>query len=132
MARFLLATMPIPGHIFPMSLIARKLVERGNEVVWYGSQFFQSRIEATGAKFYPIKSTLDYGDSEYNKYFPERAALKGFQQIKFDFKHAFIDAMEGYIKDLKDILKEFSADVLLPYTQGVAVEHYREACGLNA
>src|SRR5690349_17761030 len=113
MPRILVATMPVPGHVAPMRMVARKLVERGNEVVWYGSQFFQAQIESTGARFMPIKSALDYGDSDYDKYFPERARTKDFAQIKFDFKHLFIDAVEGQVKDIRQILADFKADVLI-------------------
>ncbi len=84
MARFLVATMAVPGHVAPMAPVVRKLVERGHEVVWYGSRFFQPKIEATGARFVPIASTLDYGDSDYNRYFPERARKQDFALIKFD------------------------------------------------
>ena len=85
----------------------------GIEVVWYGSRLFESRITATGASFRPILSTLDYGDSDYNRYFPERVRYSGLAQIKFDFKHAFVDAVPGYVKDRQVILDEFPADVVI-------------------
>lgn len=113
MARFLLATMPIPGHILPMSLVAEELILHGHEVVWYGSAFFKDKIEATGARFMPIVSALDYGDNRYDVYFPDRAGLKGLQQIVFDFRHLFVDSIEGHVKDLKAILRDFKADVLV-------------------
>ncbi len=75
MARFLVATMAVPGHAAPMAPVVRKLVERGHEVVWYGSRFFQPKIEATGARFAPITSTLDYGDSE--QYLRQNSDVKG-------------------------------------------------------
>ena len=113
MSRFLLATMPIPGHILPMTLIAEELILHNHEVVWYSSKFFKDKIEATGARFAPILSALDYGDNRYNDYFPERAALEGLQQIKFDFKHLFLDGIEGQLKDLRAILTDYPADVLV-------------------
>jgi UDP:flavonoid glycosyltransferase YjiC (YdhE family) len=121
MAKFLVATMPVPGHIAPIAPVVRQLVQNGNEVVWYGSTFFKDKIESTGARFYPVKSTLDYGDSDYNRHFPGRAGLKGLNQIKFDFKHAFIDPIEGYMKDLKEILATFHADVLMGDPAVVAI-----------
>lgn len=113
MSRFLLASMPVPGHILPMTLIAEELILHNHEVVWYSSKFFKDKIEATGARFAPILSALDYGDNRYNDYFPERATLKGLQQIKFDFKHLFLDGVEGHLKDLRAILKDYPADALL-------------------
>lgn len=113
MARYLLATLPVPGHVAPMAEVSRALVVRGHEVVWYGSSFFERQIGETGARFVPVKSTLDYGDSEYDKHFPDRHRYKGLAQIKFDFKHIFIDAIAGYLTDLREILRDFPADVLL-------------------
>jgi UDP:flavonoid glycosyltransferase YjiC (YdhE family) len=113
MARIILGTMPVPGHIAPFVPVARKLVERGHEVIWYGSTLFKDKIEATGVRFAPIKSTLDYGDSDYNRYWPERAQLKGLAQIKFDFKRLFVDAIEGQLADLREINRDFNADVIV-------------------
>jgi UDP:flavonoid glycosyltransferase YjiC (YdhE family) len=112
-SRFLIATMPVPGHVAPMAALARALTARGHAVIWYGSQFFQARIEATAARFVPITSTLDYGDLDFDRHFPERAKLSGLAQLKFDFKHHFADAVPGYVRDLEAILDEFPADVLL-------------------
>src|SRR5262249_36759970 len=113
MAKFLLATLPIPGYVAPMAPVARALVEHGNSVVWYGSSFFKDRIERTGARFVPVKSALDYGDSDYNKYFPDRVKYQGLSQIKFDFKHIFIDEIAGYLTDLRGIMRDYQADVLV-------------------
>ncbi|HEV7664382.1 MAG TPA: nucleotide disphospho-sugar-binding domain-containing protein [Chloroflexota bacterium] len=130
MSRFLIATLPVPGHVAPMAAIARALAQRGDEVVWYGSRFFASRIEATGARFVPISSTLDYGDSEYDRHFPERARLTGLDQVKFDFMHLFADAAPGYIKDLESILDGFPADALLGDPAVVATRIVGERRGL--
>lgn len=113
MARFLLVTMPVPGHVAPLAPVARALVERGHEVVWYGSSVFKSKIEATGARFAPIKRALDYGDSDYDKHFPGRAKVKDLAQIKFDFKHLFADQVEGQLADLREIDRELDADVIV-------------------
>jgi MGT family glycosyltransferase len=96
-----------------VATIARTLAARGHEVVWYGSRAFQRRIEASGARFAPIASTLDYGDSDYERHFPERSNYSGLAQIKYDFKHLFADAAPGYVHDLETILDTFPADVLL-------------------
>ena len=113
MARFLVATMPVPGHVAPVAPIVSALVLRGHSVVWYGSRFFQRQIEATGASFRPIVSTLDYGDSAYDTHFPERARLTGLRQVVFDFEHLFVGAVEGYVRDLRAIAAEFEPEVVV-------------------
>jgi UDP:flavonoid glycosyltransferase YjiC (YdhE family) len=62
MARFLIGTIPLVGHVNPALPIARQLVERGHEVWWYTGKNFQSKVEATGARFVPIRTGLDFYD----------------------------------------------------------------------
>jgi UDP:flavonoid glycosyltransferase YjiC (YdhE family) len=112
-ARFLIATLPVRGHVAPMATVVRALADAGHDLVWYTGAVFQKRVQASGAWFVPIASTLDYGDSDYDKHFPGRARLSGLNRVKFDFKHVFIDAIPGYMQDLGAILDGFPADALL-------------------
>ena len=77
MARFLFATMPVPGHVAPITPVARAPVERGHDVVWYGSKYHADSIVRSGASFRPIRSTVDYGDGRYDAHFPDRDRLRG-------------------------------------------------------
>jgi UDP:flavonoid glycosyltransferase YjiC (YdhE family) len=113
MARFLIATMPITGHVGPGIPIARKLVERGHEVRWYTGSRFQAKVEATGARYIPMHAAYDFDDLAINDAFPGRAALKDFAQLKFDLKRIFGDAGIGQVTDLKAIMQEYPADVIL-------------------
>jgi UDP:flavonoid glycosyltransferase YjiC (YdhE family) len=113
MARFLIATLPVTGHVLPVVPIAKTLVQRGHEVAWYTGKGFQSKVEATGAHYLPMVAGPDYTTADLDALFPGRENLKGIAQIKFDMKHAFIDAMPGHVEDIENILKSFPADVLL-------------------
>jgi len=113
MARFLVATMPIPGHVAPFRPVVRRLVERGHEVVWYGSTYYQQRITSTGARFAPIERGIDYGDGDYDRHFPARREKSGLRQVIWDFDVMFAAQMPAFIDDLVDLNKEFDADVLL-------------------
>jgi MGT family glycosyltransferase len=113
MARFLLATVPLVGHVTPGLSIARKLVERGHEVQWYTGKNFKAKIEATGAKFLPIKASLDYNELNPESTVPGLAGLTGLAALKAHAEHIFLDAVPGHIQDLKEILAESSADVIL-------------------
>ena len=108
MARFLIGTIPLVGHINPALPIARQLVKRGHEVWWYTGKNFQSKVEATGARYVPIRTGLDCYDPNN---IPKN--LKGLAHLKYAFKHSFADPAVGQVKDLTDILREFPADVLL-------------------
>jgi hypothetical protein len=56
LARFLLCTVPLTGRIGPGLPIARALVERGHEVRWYTGRRFRAKVEATGARFEPLRA----------------------------------------------------------------------------
>jgi UDP:flavonoid glycosyltransferase YjiC (YdhE family) len=130
MAKFLVSTLPFVGHVAPMQPIAQKLIDNGHEVIWYTSKFFQSQVEQTGARFFPITNSLDYGDGDYNKYFPQRPTLTGLAQLKFDFKYLFIDPIAGHLQDLQEILANFPADVILSDAAVVAVKILGEKLGI--
>ncbi|RCJ15743.1 hypothetical protein A6S26_33990 [Nostoc sp. ATCC 43529] len=115
MARFLIGTIPALGHFNPFLPIASKLVERGHEVWWYTGQSFQSRVEATGARYVPMVAAFDYSDL---KNIPEsllekRKTVPESAQLIFDFKHFLIDGALLQVKDYTEILRQFPADVLL-------------------
>lgn len=115
MARFLIGTIPVAGHVGPALPIARKLVERGHEVWWYTGKYFQSMIEATGARYIPIITGFDLSDPESipDYLLEERQNFQKIAQLKFDIKHFFCDPAVGQVKDLTNILREFPADVIL-------------------
>lgn len=113
MARFLIVTMPVPGHVAPFAPVVRRLTDAGHEVVWYTSHHYQKAVERTGAVLAPLRSALDFGDGEFDVHFPERQKHKGLAQVRFDFKHAFIDSAEGMLKDLREICAEFRPDAVV-------------------
>jgi MGT family glycosyltransferase len=51
MARMVVLAYPTHGHIAPILPVVAELVERGDEVVFYGTGRSRARIEATGARF---------------------------------------------------------------------------------
>lgn len=111
--KFLVATMPVPGHVAPFASLVRELVRRGHEVVWYGSRHFQKGIEATGARFAPMVRGHDTGDAQYDVHFPERKRHSGLKQVVFDFENLFVRGIAGMLEDLRAILREYPADALL-------------------
>ncbi|MBF2027940.1 MAG: glycosyltransferase [Oscillatoriales cyanobacterium C42_A2020_001] len=115
MTRFLLGTIPIIGHVSPAVPIVRELINRGHEVGWYTGQAFQAKVEATGARFFPIRRWMDYSDMNNvpSELMDQRAVSEGVQRLKFDLKTFFIDPAVGQVQDLSDILYEFPVDILL-------------------
>ncbi len=110
--KVLMATITATGHINPAIPLARRLVKRGHEVQWYTSSRYKKIIEATGAKYLPLKAGPDLDESRAGE-FTEREKLHGMAQLKWDLKNFVIRSTIGYVEDLKQILRTFPADLLL-------------------
>jgi MGT family glycosyltransferase len=115
-ARFLFATLPVTGHVTPALPVAAALIARGNEVRWYTGRRFLNDVEATGATFVPMRTARDFNDLDVNGEFPERAGLKDLAQLKYDLKRVFIDAAPEQLADLREVLAEFPAEVVVSDT----------------
>lgn len=113
MARFLVATHPITGHVLPGIPIVAELVRRGHDVHWYVGAKFRPTVERTGATFEPYVEALDYDDADYDAAFPGRRALSGLRQIRYDFRAIFVEQVTGQHRDLMAILDRFPADAIL-------------------
>ena len=110
MARFLICTMPMAGHVNPGLPIARALIGRGHAVTWYTGRRFQAAIEATGARYAPMQATAD---TDLEDYFPNLPKPPGLAARSWGIKRAFIDPIPGQVADLRRILAEFPADILV-------------------
>lgn len=113
MARFLITTGPYPGHIAPSLPIARKLIERGHEVVWITGRQYKEKVETVGARFHPLPKESDPNEVEIYNFYPKLKKLKGLAQIKFWLKHVCVDSFIRDIKIIDTILTDFPADVLV-------------------
>jgi UDP:flavonoid glycosyltransferase YjiC (YdhE family) len=125
MARFLICTMPFAGHVNPGLPIAGALVERGHEVRWYTGRRFRGAIEATGARYVPMLSAYDLEDRDLLTAFPELAERRGWSRRNLALKRIFLDPIPGQVDDLRRILREFPADVVLSESMfaGAGVAH---------
>jgi MGT family glycosyltransferase len=113
MARFLIMTVPYPGHLAPSIPIVRKLIERRHEVVWITGREYKEKIEATGARFHPLPKESDPNGMEVYDFHPKLKELKGLAQIKFWLKNVCIDACFRDIKVIDTIRADFAPDVFV-------------------
>jgi MGT family glycosyltransferase len=128
MTRFLFGTAVAAGHVTPTLPISRALVERGHQVVWITGRTFKERIEATGARFYPLPEAIDQGDMNLYEFFPELKKLHGLAQLKWYVKHAFIDTSPAQITAINAVLKEYHADVLVGDLVILGIFYISELC----
>lgn len=129
MARILIGTVPVIGHINPLLPIARALVSRGHTVAWLTGVKYRERIEATGAGFVAYRQAVDYDDAHIDERFPDGKHLRGLARLKFDLK-TFVDCGLGQLVDLESVQRDFRADLLLNDPAFVGGGFFRERTGL--
>jgi MGT family glycosyltransferase len=130
MARILVTSVPVIGHINPLVPIVRALRTRGHDVRWYTGAKHRSTVEATGAQFVSWGEAHDYDDAQIEREFPGRAHLRGIAQLKFDMKRVFIDNGPGQVRDLQQIANSFPPDVLFCEAGSLGSLFYSELCGI--
>jgi len=74
-------SMPLSGHLNPMTALARRLQFRGNEVVFFGVPDVEPFARAAGLDFVP------YGEREYalgsiDKVYSSVATMRGFEVVR--------------------------------------------------
>lgn len=113
MSRFLIATTPVPGHTAPTAVLARSLVERGHEVVWYTGAAFAEPARAVGAQHVPVRPEHDWSVLDPHDVVPALRAATGLTQVRLAFMRLFIDSAPGVLDDLERIHADFGADVVV-------------------
>ncbi|WP_191257658.1 nucleotide disphospho-sugar-binding domain-containing protein [Amycolatopsis oliviviridis] len=71
MTRLIMASIPLLGHLLPLLPISRGLVERGYDLTFLTGSALRGQVEATGARFRPLKGTADFDGTRIPETFPE-------------------------------------------------------------
>lgn len=131
MARILLGSTPASGHVRPGMPIARELVARGHEVVWYTDDRFATSVGRTGARHVGFTVARDIDETDLDGSFPGRAAVRpGIAQLKFDLRALFIDTVPGYMTDLRRLAESEDFDVVVVESSFIAAAFLAEERGL--
>jgi MGT family glycosyltransferase len=112
--KVLIASTPATGHINPMFAIGRMLVEEGHQVVGLSANAMRDRIEAAGATFHPFPKEADLDLRYLDAIFPEiKTIAPGPDMSRFYMERVFVDPMPAQYEGVKQVLKNFPADVIL-------------------
>ncbi|GGR93422.1 glycosyltransferase [Deinococcus sedimenti] len=124
MARILIATQPIAGHVAPTAPVVQELARRGHEVRWYTGRKYARAAQAAGAGWEPFVHARDYDDSAFGNTFTGRDDRRGVRQLQFDVQHVFVGQIEGQLQDLRDVARSWPhALVLADQTVAAALLH---------
>ena len=130
MAKILVATVPLTGHVQPMVLVAQVLVARGHEVVWYGASKFRATIEKTGARFTPMSAELDWDDAHIEAALPALKNRRGLARVKIQLIHMFILPMVKQLRELEALVRQHAPDVVLADSAHLGAALVSETQGL--
>ena len=94
-------SMPLSGHLNPMTALARRLQSRGNEVVFFGVPDVEPFARAAGLDFVP------YGEAEYpvgsiDRVYSSVATMRGFEVVR----HSCMDLNPDLTRVAFDYLAE--------------------------
>lgn len=130
MARVLIATAPGEGHVNPMLPVARALVQRGHEALWYTGKVYRDRVERIGAQYLPMRSACDYGGMTRETAFPHHVGLTGIKGMITGFSDVFLATAPDQLRDLLDIVGSTHIDVLVTDETCFAGGFLRERLGI--
>src|SRR5690348_12225367 len=112
MARLLVATVPLTGHIQPMRVLVETLVERGHDVHWYTATKFAGKVRDAGAQFVPMQHAQDWDDADLEAAFPALRGQRGLTRVKTQLRELFIAPMLDQLRDLEAITRKLAVDAV--------------------
>jgi MGT family glycosyltransferase len=112
--KVLIASTPLTGHLNPLLAIGRTLIDGGHEVLGLSANVLRDRIRAIGAAFRAFPAAADLDLSNRDALFPEWKKIPpGPERLRFAFERVYVDAIPAQDEGLKQVLREFPADVVI-------------------
>ena len=78
-------TLPAPGHLNPMTTLARKLQDRGHEIVFFGLPDSEPQVRAAGLPFFPCCQE-EYPPGAWDKQMRDLSLLTGEAALEMTVK----------------------------------------------
>lgn len=112
--RILFATMPMDGHLNPLTGLAIHLQSLGHDVRWYTGPTYAVKIRKLGIPYYPYQQAQEINQLNLDTALPERQRIKGtIARLRFDINHVFLLRAPEFVIDLKAIYEEFPFELLV-------------------
>ncbi len=104
MSKVIFLGTPLHGHTYPSLGLINELVNRGEQVIYYSSDYFREAIEKAGAVFRRYKHPELHTELEYT-----HDAVVHSQRL-YDLKH-FYGGLEGSMKICSEMVREVLEEV---------------------
>jgi zeaxanthin glucosyltransferase len=127
---------PIPGHLNPMTTLARALQSRNHDVVFISLPDGESSVRAAGLTFTPC-AEKEFPAGSLKERFRQRSKLQGEEALQFILQNA-ADRTEAILNSLPSILTAAAVDAvvldtvlfyteLVPMSLGLPYAHVADA-----
>jgi zeaxanthin glucosyltransferase len=105
-------SLPLTGHLNPMTALARKLQSRGNEVLFFGVPDVEPIIRAADLAFVPYSET-EYPIGSMARILGPVAHLHGLDTIRFTAERIMPDLVEAAFRSLPKTLMETGVQAMV-------------------
>jgi len=111
MSSYLIASVPIHGHVTPLLPIAAHLVGRGDTVRFLTGSRFAGVVAATGATHVALPAEADFDDRSLD--LDGRAGLSPVAAIAYDMEHIFVRPAESQYHAVRELLAAGPVDAVV-------------------
>lgn len=112
--KVLFATVPLDGHVSPLTGFAKYLKDQGCEVVWYTSALFKEKMEELGIHLHPFVTAKDANTSNFETMFPERSLIDDpAARLDFDLSEVFARRSTEYYEDIRNLYRSFPFEIMI-------------------
>jgi zeaxanthin glucosyltransferase len=110
-------SLPVPGHLNPMTALARKLQSRGHDVVFISAADVAPFVQAAGLPFVPC-SEADYPAGSLGKLVRRLSELSGEEALNFTINAMMKGYTASLFESLPDTLSKAGVD-------GIVLDQYQ-------
>lgn len=112
--KILMVSTPATGHINPLLAVGHVLMAEGHELVVLSGSWLRDRIERAGAQFRALPGNADADFRNVASFAPELTEVPpGYEWLRIAVERFFIDLLPAQNMGLRQVLKDFPADVIL-------------------
>ncbi len=113
MTSVLICSSPIHGHVTPLLVVARYLVESGHDVRFLTGSRFRGGVERTGATFVGLPAGADYDDQTMDTTFPGRVGKSGVAGLVWDLENIFLAVAAVQYRALGSAIAHVPTDAVI-------------------
>ncbi len=112
MPRFLIATWPFPGHVYPQMAIAHALRKRGHDVAFYTGRSAEDVVRSEGFAYFPF--TFPEEPIYAHLFRPDRGSFEwnGMLKLQATVRAWLLGSVRQQASDIEQILTQWPADAI--------------------